>query len=175
MTDFKALGYQTGEITLPGLDLIVQLNPKQYFRDDGIVDDLTAHTKEVHQQFGLSYQEDVSQSYGISIPFPICLPEEEKSCTMFIRDIDPITNLLVLGHEATHVLINFGMGYYLLQALRAERFLFDPFKRYNNEERIADIGGLLALYKADKIHSAKNLSHSNHLGGLVDDLLNSRQ
>ena|SRR3989344_3789573 len=174
MTDFKALGYQTGEITLPGLEITVQLSPEHYFRNDGIVSDLTAHTEKVFQQ--LSYPHK-NESYGLNV-YGICTRvklKKEKFSTIFIRDINPITNLLILGHEATHALIYLGFGYRLVQALRAERFLFNPFRKYDNEEHIADIGGLLALYKANKIHYVKNLSHSSHLSSLADDLLKSHQ
>ncbi|MDO8511281.1 MAG: hypothetical protein Q7S55_03885 [Nanoarchaeota archaeon] len=174
MTDFKALGYQTGEITLPGLDLTIQLNSNQYFRNDGIVSDLTTHTEKVFQQLSFPHK---NEQYGPRV-YGICARgklEKEKFSTIFIRDVDIITNLLVLGHEATHALIHLGLGHRLVQALRAERFLLDPFMKYDNEEDVAHIGGILALYKADKIHYVKNLSHSSHLSSLADDLLKSYQ
>lgn len=174
MTDFKALGYQTGEIILPGLDLTIQLNQNQYFRNDGIVSDLTAHTEKVFQQLGrLSHQEDYGSAYGITVRSKI---KEEKFSTIFIRDVDPITNLLVLSHEATHALIYLGFGHHLVQALRAERFSLNPFERYDNEEHIADIGGLLALHKANQINFVKDSRRLGHrLGHLVGDLLRSYQ
>src|SRR3989344_1927551 len=175
MTDFKALGYQTGEITLPGLEITVQLNPKHYFRNDGIVSDLTAHTEKVFQQ--LSYPHK-NESYGPDV-YGICTRgelKEEKFSTIFIRDINPITNLLVLGHEATHALRHLGLDHYLVQALQTEKFLINPFKRYDNEEHIADIGGLLALYKiwgkSGVFYSVKKFPK---LVNLADDLLKSHQ
>ncbi len=178
MTDFEALGYRTGELNLPGLDVIVQLGPDQYFRDDGIVSDLGAHAQSIyHQLCGFSYQGEIPPAYGIHLPTNI---GEKKFSTIFIRDIDPITNLLVLGHEVTHALKFLSLEHYLIQALRAERFSIDPFKKYDNEETIADIGGLLALHKVNKIHHVKDprLNHlllDSRFGPLVDDLLSSYQ
>ncbi|MBI4147310.1 hypothetical protein HY494_01515 [Candidatus Woesearchaeota archaeon] len=170
MIDFNALGYQTGEINLPGLDIIIPLNPNQYFRNDGLVSDIEAHTEKVLQQFGMSYNRNNSpkQAYGRQVGIG---NQSVKSSTIFLRDTDDVTNLFIFGHEATHALIHLRLEQYLLHALRAERFLLNPFEKYDNEEQIAHIGGLLGLYKAKKLDFVNKCK----LSSLVDDLRNSYQ
>ncbi len=168
--NFNALGYRTGEIYLPGLDIIIPLNPNQYFRNDGIVSDIEAHTEKVFSQFGISYNRNngSEQDYGRHVGVG---NQTVKSSTIFVRDTDDLTNLFNFGHEATHALIHFGWEQYFLDALYAERFLLNPFEKYDDEEQIAHIGGLLGLHKAKKLHFVNDCK----LGSLADDLCNSYQ
>src|SRR3989344_166111 len=91
--------------------------------------------------------------------------------SLFQKDINDKINLFNLGHEATHVLLFFGMGNKLREALLEEKFLFNPFA-YNDEEKIAHVGGILGLYK--KYGSLDFYSETDALFNLViNDLRNS--
>ena len=53
---FEQYALQTGRITLPGLDIILELNSNQYFRNDGVVDDINAHTDALNREFGINLE-----------------------------------------------------------------------------------------------------------------------
>ena len=170
MINYNLWGYQTGEVILPGLDRTIQLSSGHYFRNDGAVNDLEKHTEEVHKQFGFSYNPvRPLDAYGRTVA--ITRNKKEKISTLFVKDINDKINLFNLGHEATHVLLFFGMGNKLREALLEEKFLFNPFA-YDDEEKIAHVGGMLGLYK--KYGSLDFYSETDALFNLViNDLRNS--
>ena len=57
---------------------------------------------------------------------------------------------IMTGHESTHVLFRFGLEHKLLEALEEESFNFNPLTYFYNEEDVAEVGGILSLYKLQK-------------------------
>lgn len=145
------LGYSTGDIILPGLDILITLPSNRYFRDDGVVRDLDGHTEEVLKELGKknTYTRYQIPTFGSCIGEPIDIGGvETKLSVIFYLDLLPIDLVFTKGEESTHALIFLNQERYLLELLRHLRFSIDPFRVFKDDESIAHLGGLLSLYRA---------------------------
>jgi hypothetical protein len=158
--NLKKLGFKTGEIVLPGLGLETRLEPSHYFRDDGIVESLRKHFRKISEEFECPAIEEKCTSNnslfslgGESLQLESTskkIAGFEKAAILFIKDHGYIENIFVKGHESTHALIFFGKQKEFTNYVHSQGFRLDPFKVFDHEEHIADIGGLVSLHRRGK-------------------------
>ncbi len=153
-----------------------------FFRDDGYVDDIHEHSRKVYEEFG-----DNPNSYDLQIlaregKLPQASGKTMNNHTLspspiiifYLRCKTPLKQIFVIGHEETHVLSTA----YRIDLLKEEfskmglNIDFGPYfglDEYEEEELIADIGGLYAAIKqgfsTEEILSF--LEKDNRLGVLV--------
>lgn len=155
-------GYQTGEVLLPGLEILVKLQPNQFFRFDGI-QNLSEHEQLIYNHFHFTKptSEEDKDEFGQSVFFRgIYEDKYVEVSTMFVAKDGEIPLTFAIGHESTHTLLDFGLKQFLIDGLRLEGFNFDPFEMYPDPELIAHIGGILSLYKRN-LHSFFNNAETN--------------
>ncbi|MGV8087417.1 MAG: hypothetical protein ACP5N1_07330 [Candidatus Woesearchaeota archaeon] len=151
---FTQYGFKTGNVILPGIELDVDFSPNRFFRNDGIVSNLKEHTDKVFRDIGhsLDYTHNFDSLHGICNTVDYTYYEYTAlnpylACCIYILDVTPVINLFTLGHESTHAVINLGVKNQFLYMLKDEGFSLDPFTKFTNNEAIAHVGGVLALYK----------------------------
>ena len=144
--DFREYGFQTGKVLLPGLDLEVKLGPNQFFRNDGFVEDIVEHTNEIYREF--KCPNDAPEKPSL---FGRCLSISNpryKFAIVFAKSRDEPNDQFVWAHESTHAAMRLGFKKEFLTLLKVRGFNLNPFKKYCDEEAIANVGGLLGLYVA---------------------------
>ena len=139
------LGYKTGEVYFPGLDITVELAEDRFFRNAGLVDDINSFLFEIGSKFGYEHF-----SSRLLDPAGECWTIEEEGIVISIiyvnKDLDASEIVETYGHESVHALI--GLGYEkafldLAEDYGLRRDLVIPWI----EEVKADLGGLIALDK----------------------------
>ncbi len=173
---FEKNTFYSSKVTFPGLDINVFLPSNRYLRYDGVVDDINAHTKLVLSQFGRQDYHNVTSNkdWGRHIALSLTLTDiPVKASVIFSRAQSPARSLFNLGHESVHALIHLDQEKYFLDELRRQGFFFNPFERYSDEENIADVGGLLALYKS-RFRREEFILPSDVLG-VFHDMMASRK
>tara|TARA_Y100000310_G_scaffold312437_1_gene359751 strand:- start:400 stop:1020 length:621 start_codon:yes stop_codon:yes gene_type:complete len=141
---------------LKGLQTYVTLDKKQFIRDAGFVPNIVEHTKEILEEIGLTSDNEYLFSNLKLNPFWKDSYKSGGSFFMYkfdngfieivlryIRDTDPISNLIAKGHEETHAAD--ALDKPILEHLIA-RFGYDStnIKGLHPEAR-CQIGGLMAL------------------------------
>lgn len=174
--DWADHGFKTGRVTLPGLEIEVDLK-REWFRNDGPQWSLARHKKKLEEELGMRLpgyfpgfstgQKVTGMTYTLTSQaiyiHKICVVAVKKS--LFPSDI-----IFRLGHESTHTLLNFGREKAFVNALNEYHFSLNPFERYGDEEEICDVGGIFALYRRGLVRkTSPDLQH------LYDDLLLSRR
>ncbi len=171
---FGDYGFETGKVLLPGLNLIVKLNRNRYFRNDGIVENMDEHLDDVKRELGISnfdYTRGVpSMGRHIKLSYG-----SDKISIIFIKDQSSETNRFNYGHESTHAIIYLGLEDYFMDMLRKEGFTLNPFKRYNNEDDIANVGGLVSVYKTDQFNLNYKLVNHPELSPILEELMKSKR
>lgn len=157
--DLRKLGFKTGKVVLPGLGLETRLEPGQYFRNDGVVDNFNRHYAELARELGcpeiryLPYRQnnkDVDIK-GTTIQLDgKARPGNERVAVIFLRDNGHPYNIFYNGHEAVHAIILFGKQKEFTDYVMSQGFNLDPFKVFDEEEHVADIGGLVSLHRRGK-------------------------
>ncbi len=140
-------GFETGKIIMPGLEIEVELKPNQYFRNDGVVGDLVIYTARVVKELNAVNpppQWKLKKGEGINISRT---NSSDQLSVIAVKKKNPVYCLFNQGHESTHALRYFGLEHHLHEALEEKGFKPDFCKEYKDEEAIANIGGILALYK----------------------------
>ena len=157
--DLKKLGFKTGKIVLPGLGLETRLEPDHYFRDDGIVESLRKHYSKIARELMCPEIEKHTPENNPFVGGGKSLQLEsrnkeftgcEKAVIQFIRDHGYLENIFATGHESTHSLIFFDKQKEFTKYVKSQGFNIDPFKVFDHEEHIADIGGLVSLHRRGK-------------------------
>ncbi len=155
--DWAEHGFKTGRVTLPGLEIAVDLAPNQWFRDDGLRFNLGRHKRQLEKESGLKIDHNIRGLFGVSefITGGMTYVFEQTSSNnrkLYVsimvarRSFSQMYNVFRVGHESTHVLISYGKEKSLVDALRQDG-LANPFRFYNDEEQICDIGGIFALHR----------------------------
>ncbi len=62
--DWAEHGFKTGRVTLPGLEIAVDLTPNQWFRNDGLRFNLKRHKKQLEKESGLKIDHDIHGLFG---------------------------------------------------------------------------------------------------------------
>ncbi len=169
-------GFKTGRVTLPGLEIEVDLK-REWFRNDGSQWSLPRHKKKLEEELdmvlpgyfpGFSTGQRVT---GMTYTFTSEAIYTHKGCVVAVKkSLFPADALFTLGHESTHALVYFGKEKAFLDALNEYHFSLDPFERYGDEEEICNVGGIFALYKKGMIRkTSPTLQH------LYDNLLASQR
>jgi len=155
--DLRKLGFKTGKVVLPGLGLETRLEPGQYFRNDGVVEDFEKHYGRLSRELkcpGIEYLRYSHNSKmdlaGATIQLDRgneALTGGERAAVVFLNDNGYPGNIFYKGHESTHALIFFGKQKEFAHYVRSQGFNLDPFKVFDEEEHIADIGGLVSMHR----------------------------
>jgi len=151
----EAMKFRTGRITFPGIKISATLKPNQYFLNEGPVEDMQKNYEEWKELL-----KEVDRPYDSEEILGECLRGELVSGHQFVIMYylkNQESSTYILGHESTHSLIWFGLGNKLVDALEKEGFNFNPFEYYDDEEDIANVGGILASYREEK-RMAKDFS-----------------
>jgi len=144
--DFEKHGFKTGKVVLPGIDLQVTLPKNHYFRNDKIVENIESHTTKILEDMNISSKFD--KDYGLRFGRCLTITEYDAiASTVCILNVSPAANLCNYGHESTHAIMHLGLENQFVDMLRYEGFSLNPFNRYDDEESIANVGGLIALYR----------------------------
>jgi hypothetical protein len=171
---FEGYGFETGRVLLPGLDLVVRLNEDKYFRNDGAVADVERHANGVWEELGISGHYCTSEVRHFGKHFP-CTSGNDKASLIFIEDGDPITNRFYYGHESTHAVIHLGLESCFMIMLEKIGFALDPFKKYDNEESIADVGGIVSVYKTNQHKGLATHPTRPELSQIYEELMKSKK
>jgi len=145
--DFLKFGFQTGKVILPGIDLEVTLPSNRFFRNDGIVDNLREHTDKIYRDMGISLDHAHNLDSGYAASNHLLDNSGNIASVIYIQDFSKYDNLFNYGHESTHAAHILGLEKQFCGMLKHEGFSLDPFIRFKDREVIADIGGVIALYK----------------------------
>lgn len=135
-----------------------------------MVADLNQHTDEFLREYNPSHKSFQSEieSYGRHIGLT---RGDSKGSLVFFKAGDPLFNRFNYGHEATHAVIHLGLEGFFMDMLKEEGFALDPFSRYDDEEQIAHVGGLVSLYKGN-FHNKVN---HPELSPLLEELMGSKR
>ncbi|MFH1589540.1 MAG: hypothetical protein ABIB43_03165 [archaeon] len=173
--NFKKLGYSTGKVLFPGIDIVVNLGSNQYFRNDGVVEDFDLQIDKIYSEGGLSSLRKESYNSCASLHVWNTVSYNRKFTELsnvFWKKSSAKITTFVSGHESTHAVIRFKKEEYLLNELKKYGFALNPFESYTDVEDIADVGGFLGLYK--KGFSLSDVSDSD-TEGIRKDLLKSQK
>ena len=172
--DFRTLGFQTGKVVLPGLELEVELGPNQFFRNDGVVDNLAEHDRQIVRELGLITFLEKDSIYASSnfkgTHWPIAIGLA-KGSLIYVTDVGEAIPFC-FGHESTHAICHLNLKDPFLKLLSSEGFSLNPFEKYSDPEDIADIGGCLAFELRRRDYMLVSNSRRNNL---YSDLLASRK
>lgn len=154
------LGYQTGEIILPGLELRINLPPNRYFKNGGLVTDLVEDVFEESQSVDLYKFTILDKKSGRLGTHLNIFDEKTDLKASYIAMIDYAEDLskFILAHESTHAIVHLNLEKDFLNYLHEKGFKVNPFKDFQDEEEIALIGSLVATYD-DPIYKNKNPNH----------------
>lgn len=143
-----SLHYKTGKIKLPGLNLVTSLNPKQFFKYGGahrdIEKDIFEETQDVFPERAIIL-EHIPGRFGehVAIEFP----DSDIKASYFSISFKSLNfEKFTLSHESTHAAIFLGLEGELLNFLKEKGFSINPFKKYSNEEDIANTFALASVY-----------------------------
>ncbi|MCM2325123.1 MAG: hypothetical protein NDI94_01550 [Candidatus Woesearchaeota archaeon] len=175
-------GFKTGEVILPGIDILVRLSGLEFFRDDGIVPDVNAHMGVLSKEFGYKlpkniYHREIYNKETAARHVLVMEPDDiYKGCIIFIQDQGTEVNSFNRGHESTHVAVTFGLKDEFNGMLNHLGFFLDPFSMYKrNEEKIANIGGLMSAYRHGHIDYFASEAAYPSLFPLYQDLIRSKR
>ncbi len=145
----EMMKFKTGRITFPGLSIRATLKPNQYFLNEGPVEDVQKNYEGWAEIFKLESDRsyDTENLLGEFLSWEL-ISGHQLTIMYYLEEQEHTTN--TIGHESTHALIGLGLGYKLTKELEKEGFDFDPFEFFDDEEDIADVGGILAVYKKEK-------------------------
>ncbi|MBT4322321.1 hypothetical protein HOC06_01380 [Candidatus Woesearchaeota archaeon] len=148
----EAIGFRTGEIILPGLNIKVTLEPNQYFFFDGQVDSIEENDRNWAEILKVDYEDVSSESENVVGKYLYRKLGDEYNLAIvyYLKEDNKKEEILTIGHESTHILFRFGLEHKLLEALEKEGFNFNPLTYFNDEEDIAEAGGVLSSYKLQK-------------------------
>lgn len=144
-------GFQSGWITLPGIEMRTRLESGFYFKNYGVVPNLREKTIQIAQELNIGCDINLlrEDSYETSAKHISLSKSGDIGSAIFFKDgLDVGTNTFNYGHESVHALINLGLNDRFVEFLREEGFMLNPFETYSNEEQIAHVGGVLSLHKA---------------------------
>ncbi|MBI4152132.1 hypothetical protein HY495_00340 [Candidatus Woesearchaeota archaeon] len=168
-------GFKTGKIVLPGIQTIVDLEAHQWFRFDGIVDDLGAYYQRLGESLDLTLEP--GDETGICHHFNLeTESRKEELIVVAVEDLgELIPTLFTIGHESTHAITYLNQGQRLVEELRTDGFDLNPYQKYTDKEDICHIGGLFALYRFGLLDSIDHSSRNDPVIQLLEDLLASRR
>lgn len=169
--------FKTGRVILPGLEVAVDLAPNQYFRHDGVVDDLEEHVKTLKDALGVEYIRPQEEGVlGYCYFFNYCTQDNSENGQLVVtvsKRTTPMGALFNIGHESTHALYHFGQERKLVETLREYGFKLNPYERYTDKEDICNIGGLFAVYLVGELKNISLERSSKKVIYLLNDLLES--
>jgi hypothetical protein len=139
------LGFRKGRVYMPGLGIEADIGAN-YYRHDGMVQDLAAHTNRVLMETGCVA--DVSPE-GVGRCLRLRLPQG-RAAVIYTKPLHWLGRIFNEGHESAHALRYLGAEQTFAVSMQEAGFDFDP--NAFDEETAANFGGLLALYKANAIH-----------------------
>ncbi|MFH1589542.1 MAG: hypothetical protein ABIB43_03175 [archaeon] len=174
--NLKKLGYSTGKVLFPGLNVKVKLDNNQYFSNDGVVEDFNAHVNKLDSAFGRDSLTEKIPDSKIGLRYENHAfngVQFIKLVNVFWKKRDPVQDIFVSGHESTHALMSFGKENYLLNELKKYNFTFNPFESYSDEDDIADVGGFLGVHKAG--YDIVRICRGDDLDFIKEDILNSKK
>ena len=157
----EKFGYLSNKVFFPGINMLVKLDDNQFFRFDGFVDNLEEHTFKIFFELGLkyspnNYEDSVARHVGLNLKSN---SSRVKTSNIFLLNKGSVANYFNLGHEAVHSLIHLNKEQYFLDELHKNGFQINPFEKYSDEEKIADIGGLLTLHKTNNLNNVQGKSY----------------
>jgi hypothetical protein len=170
MKTFEELGYKSGVVRFPGIDILADIGKDCYFRNDGMVKNIQLHEKKVDKEFGkrIIVNENYKGVLGVCMQNLWADPEEGfiRASTMCYVERDPVFQAFTKGHEATHAVTHLDAEEFFLKDLRTHGFKFDPFSKYKDLEDQANFGGYFALFKKGLI-GYENPRHKHIIRDLI--------
>ena len=137
------------KIELESLGLDVEVPNNFYHHYDGFVDDIGKHTGELCREYGsdsipIPPEATSGQFYKQGYLNKLTNLIEDHSHIFIKKGFSDDTNVFIMGHEETHLLMRLGNLDLLVNALKMQGFDTDSL-RNENEEVICHIGGYYAL------------------------------
>lgn len=145
-------GFSTGEITLSGLDMVVNLPNHCFFRDDGEVSDIRDHYGLVCDEFG-SVPKDIPEKDGLHVHKMFVTGWYlVYAGVIFTKNLEGADLEYIKGHEETHFLSRMLGHWPLLDEMEKLKLssmpaFIDLQSNLLDEENVARVGGVIALYK----------------------------
>ena len=139
---------RTGYIKFPGLNLDVKLKENEYFADLGVVKTPEKMSKKIMKEMGVSNYRYSPNEKGYSIQgqtLSFSQTNGDKYALILIKQNTPYFEMFNYGHESTHSLIYLNKEKDFLDLIQSKGVKINPFEKFDNEEHIANLGGLIAL------------------------------
>ena len=144
-------GFKTGKILLPGLDLIVNLHPYQYHRDDGEVDDMKEHMNSVIEDFSLGNSLNKPEPGSIrnakSQLMSFSIGTNSYTIVSYHKDLPREQLIGAQGETEMGVIVQHRLEGDLLRELRLMGAKTDPFLLFKDQQLLEIFGGALAMYR----------------------------
>lgn len=169
---FEEYGLKTGEVMLPGIELLVELSSNEFFKNCGAVNDIDSYTEKLVKIFNVKNYNVKNGKIKEGRHLGLFAGEERESLIYVKKSNFEPAELFCYGHESVHSIIFFGLEEYFLNMLRKMEFLLNPFEKYTDQESIANIGGWVSLYKKN-LHN--KVRRDPVLSPVFDDLIESKR
>jgi len=141
----EVMKFKTGRTRLPKLGIRVTLKPNQYFKNYGPVEDMRQFRENLCEIFDTNYDPDYKDEEVLGMQLYLTT-DTGYELSIIYCDQNTEDETFILGHEATHTICALGLEHKLVEALKKEGLDFDPFEFYDDEEDIANVGGIFASY-----------------------------
>ena len=139
---------RTGYVKFPGLNLGVKLKENEYFADLGVVKNPEKMSEKIMKKIGVPNYHHSPNKKGYSThgqTLRIQYSNGDKYALILIKKNTPHFEAFNYGHESTHSLIYLNKEKDFLDLIQSKGVKINPFERLDDEEHIANLGGLIAL------------------------------
>jgi hypothetical protein len=136
-------GFRTGRICLPGLGLWISLKPTQYFKFDGVVQDMGEYLKSLPGTMKSHVDQYIGDPKYRTAFNTFFVLDNYRGGFMVVRSVSPRADIANVWHEAAELAVQFGQS----RALEAHfRFLGYPVSLAGLETH--DVGNAASLIGA---------------------------
>ncbi|MDD3175556.1 MAG: hypothetical protein PHU51_03695 [Candidatus Nanoarchaeia archaeon] len=169
------LGFKTGDLILPGLNMEVNLPSNRFFKNLGEVSEINVSSitllKPLNCQYSLTEDKGLNGKH-LGIGDYINQKEVLKASLIMYLSSNPTLTKFLQAHESMHAIRFLGLEEPFMRFAYMQNFHLNPFEKYSSEEDIANYAGLMAVLISDP----KNINQvlSSKFIPLFLDLENSK-
>jgi len=170
------LGFKTGDLILPGLNMGVNLPSNRFFKNLGEVKKINISSitllKPLNCEYTLTEDKGLNGKH-LGIADYINQKEVLKASLIMYLSSNPTRTKFLQAHESMHAIRFLGLEEPFMRFAYVQNFHLNPFEKYSSEEDMANYAGLMAVLISDP----KNINQvlPNNFVPLFLDLENSKK